>query len=146
MAILGGGLGAMTAAFELTEQPNWRDSYELTVYQIGWRLGGKGASGRNPRLGYRIEEHGIHVFFGFYENTFSLLRRCYAALKRPQRAPLGSWRQAFKRHDEVIWAEEQPERGWGFWPVRFPRRPGARDPGGRALHRHQPQAVPRHLQ
>ncbi len=57
IAILGGGAGAMSAAFGLTERPNWQDEYEITVYQMGWRLGGKGASGRNLKLGSRIEEH-----------------------------------------------------------------------------------------
>ena len=31
------------------EQPGWQDRYEITVYQMGWRLGGKGASGRNAK-------------------------------------------------------------------------------------------------
>ena len=44
--------------------------------------GGKGASGRNPDAGERIEEHGPHVWAGFYENAFSLMRRCYPQLGR----------------------------------------------------------------
>ena len=47
VAILGGGVGGMTAAFELTATPELRERYDVTVYQLGWRLGGKGASGRN---------------------------------------------------------------------------------------------------
>ncbi|HVR29912.1 MAG TPA: NAD(P)-binding protein [Thermoanaerobaculia bacterium] len=47
VAILGGGVGAMTAAFELPHPHNPRArEYDVTVYQMGWRLGGKGASGR----------------------------------------------------------------------------------------------------
>ena len=46
IAILGGGIGALTAAFYLTSEPYWKDRYDITVYQLGWRLGGKGASGR----------------------------------------------------------------------------------------------------
>ncbi len=80
IAILGGGVGALTAAFGLTEAPGWRDRYEITVYQLGWRLGGKGASGRDHGRGDRIEEHGIHVWFGFYENAFRVIRRCFQAL------------------------------------------------------------------
>lgn len=78
IAILGGGVGAMTAAFELAVQ----DKYDITVYQTGWRLGGQGASGRNANDHQRIEEHGLHVWFGFYFNAFSLMRRCYADLGR----------------------------------------------------------------
>ena len=48
-----------------------------TVAQVGWRLGGKGASGRNPDRGQRIEEHGLHIWLGFYANAFRLLRACY---------------------------------------------------------------------
>ena len=46
IAILGGGLASLTTAFALTSQRDWRSRYEITVYQMGWRLGGKGASGR----------------------------------------------------------------------------------------------------
>src|SRR5262249_1011448 len=60
IAILGGGAGALSAAFGLTERPNWSDAYEITVYQLGWRLGGKGTSGRNPRAQQRIAEPGPH--------------------------------------------------------------------------------------
>jgi len=41
IAIYGGGIGGLTAAFEITESPNWSDLYEVTVHQLGWRLGGK---------------------------------------------------------------------------------------------------------
>jgi uncharacterized protein with NAD-binding domain and iron-sulfur cluster len=96
VAILGGGVGAMVTAFELTSQPNWQEHYDLTVYQIGWRLGGKGASGRNPKFGYRIEEHGLHLWFGMYENAFSVIRRCYEELGRSPDQPLATIEQAFR--------------------------------------------------
>ena len=67
VAVLGGGAGGMTAAFELTATPELRERFEVTVYQLGWRLGGKGASGRNRGVADRIEEHGLHIWFGFYE-------------------------------------------------------------------------------
>ena len=65
IAILGGGAGSLAAAHFLSAAPDWRERYEITVYQQGWRLGGKGASGRNAQLGQRIEEHGLHIWFGF---------------------------------------------------------------------------------
>ena len=70
VAVLGGGVGGMTAAFELTATPELRERFEVTVYQLGWRSGGKGASGRNAAIADRIEEHGLHVWFGFYDNAF----------------------------------------------------------------------------
>jgi len=59
VAIVGGGCAGITAAFELT-RPVHEGKYEVTVYQLGWRLGGKGASGRGPSD--RIEEHGLHLW------------------------------------------------------------------------------------
>src|SRR5262249_50206609 len=87
IAVLGGGMAALTAVFALTSLPDHRERYEITVYQMGWRLGGKGASGRNAAHAERIEEHGLHVLLGFYDNAFSVLRRCYEELGRPAGAP-----------------------------------------------------------
>lgn len=44
----------------------------MVIYQMGWRLGGKCASARDERG--RIVEHGLHIWFGYYENAFRLLR------------------------------------------------------------------------
>jgi uncharacterized protein with NAD-binding domain and iron-sulfur cluster len=78
--VVGGGCGAITAAFELT-RPEQHRRFDVTVYQLGWRLGGKGASGRG--LAGRIEEHALHVWLGFYENAFRMLRDCHAELGAP---------------------------------------------------------------
>lgn len=98
IAILGGGISALTAAFELTNPANPRHAeYEVTIYQLGWRLGGKAASGRNmsPEYSYRVEEDGIHIFYGFYDNAFQLMQKCYDELNRAPDAPLSSWQKAF---------------------------------------------------
>ena len=55
VAVLGGGVGSMVAAFELTSTPALREKYEVTIYQMGWRLGGKGASGRNRKAFNRMK-------------------------------------------------------------------------------------------
>src|ERR671931_115231 len=103
VAILGGGAGGLTTASELTATPELRERYEVTVHQLGWRLGGKGASGRRRIAGgHRIEEHGLHVWFGFYENAFDVIRRVYEELDRPARAPLRTWRDAFAPTNEVV--------------------------------------------
>src|SRR5689334_14654733 len=78
IVILGGGVGAVAAAFALTEGPN-AGRYDITMYQIGWRLGGKGASSRRGPA-RRIEEHGMHIWFGFYDNALAMMERCYQAL------------------------------------------------------------------
>jgi uncharacterized protein with NAD-binding domain and iron-sulfur cluster len=120
IAILGGGVSSMTTAMELTEDPGWSDKYEITVYQLGWRLGGKGASGRNQDMYNRIEEHGLHLWFGFYDNAFDLMQRCYKANGRTLGSPLATWQEAFKPYDNVF-LEEHVNGKWGHWPMRFPR-------------------------
>jgi uncharacterized protein with NAD-binding domain and iron-sulfur cluster len=123
IAILGGGVGAMTAAFMLTDRPELRDRYEVTVYQMGWRLGGKGASGRNGDRAQRIEEHGPHIFLGFYRNAFWLMQKCYRELARPAAAPLARWDDAFKPHDQLTLMEPR-DGDWVQWPVQFLPYPG----------------------
>jgi uncharacterized protein with NAD-binding domain and iron-sulfur cluster len=124
IAILGGGMASMTAAMELSSTPELRERYELTVYQTGWRLGGKGASGRNAAHADRIEEHGLHILMGFYHNTFRLLRDCYEELARPPEAPLATLNEAVKPHNFIVVAEEVAGR-WESWPLHFPPCPGA---------------------
>jgi uncharacterized protein with NAD-binding domain and iron-sulfur cluster len=142
VAVLGGGLGALSAAYELTDQPDAPDTYDITVYQVGWRLGGKAASGRNLRKGFgkRIEEHGIHVFFGCYENAFYLLRRCYSALHRPADAPLNDWQDSFLPRDAVVWAETPGPPAEEFWGVPLPLQPGL--PGDLAERLRHPSILP----
>ena len=53
IAILGGGAAALTTAFELTRDADWQERYEITVYQMGWRLGGKGEKDLLAPLGIK---------------------------------------------------------------------------------------------
>lgn len=129
IAILGGGVGSMTTAYYLTDQPGWQNNYDITVYQLGWRLGGKGASGRNAQVGQRIEEHGLHIWFGFYANAFSMIKQAYAALNRPAGAPLATWQDAFKQHDYVALSEDV-DGHWRNWSIVFPTLPGEPGDGG----------------
>ncbi|MFL5350527.1 MAG: NAD(P)-binding protein [Hyalangium sp.] len=120
VAILGGGMASLSAAFALTDSPELRERYELTVYQDGWLLGGKGASVRNRDAHGRIEEHGLHVWLGYYENAFTLLRRCYEELGRPPGAAMRTLRDAFVKHSSIVVGEQTP-RGWDHWSVNFPQ-------------------------
>jgi uncharacterized protein with NAD-binding domain and iron-sulfur cluster len=94
IAILGGGIAALTTAFELTSLPDWQTRYDITLYQMGWRLGGKCATSRGPNN--RIEEHGIHGFLGCYYNALPLMSKTYAALGRKPGQPLATFEEAFK--------------------------------------------------
>ena len=35
VTILGGGTGSCTAALALTDQPGWKERYDITIYQLG---------------------------------------------------------------------------------------------------------------
>jgi uncharacterized protein with NAD-binding domain and iron-sulfur cluster len=98
IAILGGGAGALTAAFHLTRTPHLRAQYDVTIYQLGWRLGGQGASGRNRARNDRIEEHGLHIWMGWYENAFAMMHETYAEQVKDRTNPFTSWTDAFKPH------------------------------------------------
>ena len=56
VAILGGGMAGLTAAWSLSE-PEARDDVEICVFERAASLGGKGASTRG--IHGRIEEHGL---------------------------------------------------------------------------------------
>ncbi|MBV9421511.1 MAG: NAD(P)-binding protein [Solirubrobacterales bacterium] len=127
VAVLGGGIGAMAAAFELTA-PELDERYEVTVYQPGWRLGGKCASGRGEPS-TRIEEHGLHLWFGFYANAFSMIQRCYAEWNPPQDYRLRTWDEAFKKCNDIVLFERR-RREWIPWPLSL--APDEQDPGSRA--------------
>jgi uncharacterized protein with NAD-binding domain and iron-sulfur cluster len=119
VAVLGGGVGSMVTAFELTSTPALREKYEVTVYQMGWRLGGKGASGRNMQRQGRIEEHGLHIWFGFYENAFNCIQRCYQELGRAPGTPLATWKDAFKPNSAFV-VNEMYKDQWREWNIVFP--------------------------
>ena len=129
IAILGGGIAALATALELTSAPDWRSRYDITVYQMGWRLGGKGASSRNPAAHGRIEEHGLHVWFGCYDNAFRLLRRCYEELHRPAGSPFATMDEAFTPQNETPYFE-RVDGHWTVWPLWFPPGPDRPGTGG----------------
>jgi uncharacterized protein with NAD-binding domain and iron-sulfur cluster len=124
VAVIGGGCAALTTAFELS-RPEHKGRYQVTVYQMGWRLGGKGASGRG--IADRVEEHGLHLWMGFYENAFRLMRECYAERRVAFPAcRIADWRDAFTPMPHVGVADRTAE-GWEFWLAHF--RPGLGEPG-----------------
>lgn len=118
IAVLGGGMGSLTSVFQLTSDPEWKTKYDITVYQLGWRLGGKGASGRNTAVGDRIEEHGLHLWFGFYDNAFNMIQQVYEANNRQPGSPLATWQEAFTGYD-FICLEEEVNGQWLHWPFNI---------------------------
>jgi uncharacterized protein with NAD-binding domain and iron-sulfur cluster len=117
VVILGGGVGGLVTAFELTSQPGWQELYDVTVHQFGWRLGGKCASSRGANG--RIEEHGIHGFLGSYYNALPLMAQVYAELGRQPGQPLATFAEAFLPENFVLmweWRNGALRR----WPQTFP--------------------------
>jgi len=114
-------MAGLAAAWRLSE-PGWQDDFEsITVYQRGWRLGGKGASSRGPHG--RIEEHGLHVWLGWYENAFRLMRECYEELDRPTErphAPIRTLAEAFLPSHQIGLAEKV-DGTWQPWVTELPR-------------------------
>ncbi|TGK26310.1 hypothetical protein EHQ05_11155 [Leptospira yasudae] len=119
IVILGGGLSSLVTAYEITSKPGWDRKYDITVYQLGWRLGGKCASGRNQSVYNRIEEHGLHIWFGFYDHAFQLIQKCYSELGRTLTQPLATWEEAFKPANYFV-LEENVNGSYQPWPIQFP--------------------------
>ena len=126
-------MAGLAAAWELSSG-NWRTELDsITVYQRGWRLGGKGASSRGPHG--RIEEHGLHVLLGCYDATFRVLREVYRELDRTvtdPSCPLLTWRDAVAPAGDIGLADRDGT-GWTSFVTRFsgndalPGEPGAED-------------------
>jgi uncharacterized protein with NAD-binding domain and iron-sulfur cluster len=129
-------MAGLAAAWRLSEPASRRELESVTVYQRGWRLGGKGASCRGPHG--RIEEHGLHLWLGYYENAFRILRQGYAELDRPRtdpQAPIKTWQDAMIP-SETVGLEDRQGDGWHHWLGQFTPNdllPGEPDADGREL-------------
>ena len=129
IVILGGGVAGCAAAYWLTDTAELRSKYRVTLYQNGWRLGGKGASSRNIDHQFRSEEHGPHVWFGFYENAFRTLRGCMEE-HREAGFTLGdrtNWQDLFEPSREGVFYQKDAQGNWQPWKLELERYPG--EPG-----------------
>jgi uncharacterized protein with NAD-binding domain and iron-sulfur cluster len=127
VVIIGGGPAGLAAAFELTK-PGLCPGDCVTVYQMGWRLGGKCASGRDDRG--RIVEHGLHLWFGYYENAFRLLREVYEELPdKPRR--FRRWSDAFQPVKSTQIGDQGRRKDGRFIPFFWPSRQGSPGDGHR---------------
>jgi uncharacterized protein with NAD-binding domain and iron-sulfur cluster len=122
IAILGSGMSSLTAAYELSSYENWQDHYDITIYQMGWRLGGKTATGRGPNE--RIQEHGIHIAQGWYENAFRLIQDSYKECEKHNLmpdSPFKSWDEAFDRENTTLLTHFDPKTNqWIKKNIIFP--------------------------
>lgn len=121
IAILGSGVGALSTAFELTDYPGWDKLYDITMYQVGWRSGGKTASARGKNN--RVEERGIHILQGWYWNMFRFVRRVYNTRRDENIAPevkFQDWTEALVKDDTTLLTTKNSKGDWESWPFIFP--------------------------
>lgn len=119
VSILGGGLSALVAAFNLTD-PSLKGRYAVTIHALGWRLGGKCATGRNADIFDRTQEHGLHVFMGQYDNAFAMVQQLYREAEHP---PFADWRDGFTQQGSIT-LMERIDGDWLPWVVDAPIFPG----------------------
>jgi len=133
--IVGGGCAGLVAAWGILNSQR-AEEFEITVYQYGWRLGGKCASGRNASRGQRIEEHGLHIWGGMYENAFAIMRDVYDSLARDKSRPLSTWYDPFSPETSAFWPHDYLSLAefyggaWSTWNITMPRKPGLPGDGG----------------
>jgi uncharacterized protein with NAD-binding domain and iron-sulfur cluster len=128
VAIIGGGCAGLSAAWQLSKQKN----YEIHIYEKSWRLGGKCASGR--AADGRVLEHGLHVWLGFYENAFRMMRECYDVVKEQEWGPTAKdskGKLAHGRIEDALFPEAHvgsgdpsPDGSRKIWSGIFPPEEG----------------------
>jgi uncharacterized protein with NAD-binding domain and iron-sulfur cluster len=127
VAIIGGGPGGIATAFWLTSTRTLRDRFDVTLWTRGWRLGGKGATGRNATQHNRIEEHGLHLWLGFYEDSFRTMRQAFAELGPDAKGIFTSVEQAFSPvYQAAFMQRDGPGDPPSYlpWVITFPQRAG----------------------
>jgi len=143
---VGGGCAGLAAAWHLSRQ----SGYEVHVYERSWRLGGKGASVRD-RDG-RIRDHGLHIWLGFYENAFRMIRDCYAIVEEKGWGPNGAagaklahatFEDAFFPEPHIGVAGRSSASDWVVWSGQLPPAKGL--PGDPLVPENNPFTISSYL-
>ncbi|MDD9944738.1 MAG: NAD(P)-binding protein, partial [Myxococcales bacterium] len=131
LVIVGGGIAALTTAFYASE-PGSELVFPggIHVYEKTHMLGGKGASERtNGRVKNRVEEHGLHVWLGFYDNAFALMERCHAYLEAEAQQGRARWSSSLRsvadgfRPCSRVGVMDYAAGQWSRWVADFPADP-----------------------
>jgi uncharacterized protein with NAD-binding domain and iron-sulfur cluster len=126
IVIVGAGVAGLSTAFNLTDpdvNPDWRDRYSVDVYQLGWRVGGKCATGRNPDACERIQEHGIHIFANFYFNALRMVKTVFAEVEWDEHDKHRTMEEAFLP-SAVVYNTDYFDKQWHGFLSRFPLSDG----------------------
>ncbi len=121
IVIVGAGVAGLSTAFNLTDptiNPNWSDRYSVDVYQMGWRVGGKCATGRNPDACERIQEHGIHIFANFYFNAMRMVKAAFDEVEWDEHDKLRTMEDAFLP-SAVAYNTDYFDKQWHGWLTSF---------------------------
>jgi uncharacterized protein with NAD-binding domain and iron-sulfur cluster len=127
VAILGGGPAGLTAAFALSATPELRAKYAVTIYQSGWRVGGKCGQGRKGPAN-RIEINGTHYLFGAYDAAFRIASQVFEELEATGDTRFGTYESQFLSCSTVA-IKEFFNGNWDTWTLELPgsgKPPGAR--------------------
>jgi len=122
IAILGSGPAALATAYELTRRPDFEERFEIDIYAMGWRLGGKCASSRGEPRG-RNEEHGLHILGGFYHACFEQLHDVYREWQNVSQGTAIAYADAFFPHQTFTLLQRDLDR-WRPVRVKMPDRDG----------------------
>ena len=120
--ILGAGMSSLTTAYELCNEDNWQDLYDITIHVLGWRCGGKTSTGRGPAM--EVKEVGIHILQGWYDNTFAMMQAVYK--ERHEKgidleSPYQDFMSALVKNNTTLLTEFRPnENRWINWPLIIP--------------------------
>jgi len=126
VAILGGGPAGLAAALELTATEELRAHYDVTLYQAGWRLGGKCGQGRRGPAN-RIEINGTHYLFGAYRHVFEIARTVFSELKAKGDRRFGDFDSQFLPCNTIA-IQEFFAGNWTTWTINLPG--DGKPPGG----------------
>lgn len=118
VCILGAGPAALAAAYGLTDTEELRKKYEITVYQLGWRAGGKCSTGRRGER-KTVQQNCAHYLFGCYSNTFGMMRQVYEELPDRGHNEFGSFDDVLLPRNLVA-LKERFKGQWKNWFIEFP--------------------------
>ncbi len=118
VAILGGGPAGLAAAMALSATPDLRARFDVTIYQSGWRVGGKCGQGRSGPAN-RIEINGTHYLFGGYRQVFTLAREVFDDLAARGDQRFGTFDEQFLPCSTVA-VKDFFNGNWTTWVINLP--------------------------
>ncbi len=118
VCILGAGPAGLAAAYGLSASEDLRERYDVTIYQVGWRAGGKCSTGRSGEE-MALQQNCAHYLFGCYTNTFKMMREVYRELPATGRHEFGSFDKVLLPRNLVA-LKELFKGEWHTWFMEFP--------------------------